>query len=45
MMDMDYIEGLRTEHSEAMREQHLIQNAMQREHRSNMDDYPEFHYG
>ena len=45
MMDMDYIEGLRTEHSETMSEQHLIQNAMQREHRSKMDDYPEFRYG
>ena len=41
----DYLEGLRSEHADAIYEERLIANSMQREHRHNIDDYPEFHYG
>lgn len=40
----DYIEGLRSDHFEAMREERKIAKAMKREHLSNIDDYPEFYY-
>ena len=41
----DYLEGLRSEHADAVREDKMIADAMEREHRRNMDDYPEFYYG
>ena len=41
----DYLEGLRSERDDAIREERLIADAMGREHRSYMDDYPEFYYG
>lgn len=41
----DYLEGLRSEHADAVRKEHLIANAIHRQQMSNMDDYPEFHYG
>ena len=41
----DYLEGLLSEHADAVREDKMIADAMEREQRRNMDDYPEFYYG
>lgn len=41
----DFLEGLRSEHADSMREERLIRNSMRKEHINHMDDYPEFYYG
>ena len=39
----DYQEGLRTEHAEYRREMNMLR-AIERQHKANLDDYPEIYY-
>ena len=41
----DYLEGLRSEHADGLREEMLISKSTKKQRIMNIDDYPEFHYG